>query len=288
MREEQVSRKQRSAPQVRMSHWPIHLGMRNVPFTGAILLTLVLFSLGEITNSSIAAREDATLYGEATGNNLREVIHDRFQKRYLKWKAEYLSTEAGRELWKRYARNSAFTLTITVSAEKGKNAEVGGYRWDEGGRLIAATIMLGSQIDKGYPNPFTYPVTSSLAPTEFSPHIDGSVLAATKLAHEFGHINYAANSDTELFQVQNKLIPIYNKIFFANGRNIHDPQLVELAEQMKGIPSKIGRDRELWAEASALTYLREKCPEEKTCRPIFKTIQRAIKEYAKEHMERFR
>jgi hypothetical protein len=179
-------------------------------------------------------------------------------------------------------------LTITVSEAKGGGAGTDQYRWDESGKLIAATITLGSQMDEGYPSPVNYPVTSSLAHTEQYPSISGSILAATKLAHEFGHVNRTSETDAQLFQLQNKLIPVYNRILLSNGANVRDPRLVELSRQMTGTPVKIGQDRELWAEANALAYLRERCSDDGIYRAMFRAIQHAVEEYAKEHIDRFR
>lgn len=249
----------------------------------ALLLTLLLSSLA-VTEVRVA---DARALA-ASEDNIKEVIPDRFRKRYKTWKKEFLSTEAGREQWERYALNRDIALTITVSEERGEGAATNQYRWDDNGKLVAVTISLGSQIDSGYPSPVNYPVLNSLAPMESAPHVSGSVLAATKLAHEFGHVNRAANTDGKLFQLQDQLIPTYNAIFFQKGRNVSDPQLVALARQMGGTPVEIGRDRELWAEANALAYLRERYPERGMYEPVFKEIRRTVEEYAKEHIERFR
>lgn len=287
-REKRNSHDQHTALTASVSRLAFFSPVLNVPLTVTILFTLVLVSSVETTNHPAAACEGSTTHHESAGGNIREVIPDRLQKRYQKWKKEYLSTEAGRKQWERYDRNRNFTLTITVSAEKGRDAEVGEYRWNESDQLIAATITLGSQLDKGYPCPSRYPVTSSLAPAESTIYISGSVLAATKMAHEFGHVNHTARTNAKLYQLQDKLIPVYNQIFFTKGKNIYHPQLIELVQQMRGTPVEIGRDRELWAETEALLYLRERYPDEDIYRPIFQAIQRAVKEYAKEHVERFR
>jgi len=224
----------------------------------------------------------------AGGNHIKEVVSERFQKKYQKWKAEYLSTKVGQEQWEKYAHSSNFTLTIIMSEEAGRGAGTDQYRWNDSGQLIAATITLGDQADEGFPSPFNYPVTSSLAHTEPFPPISGSILAATKLAHEFGHVIQVGTADARLFQLQNKLIPIYNHILLSNGRNTSDPKLLELAKQMKGTPVEIGQDRELWAESYALSFLRERCPEDGEYKSIFKAIKSAVESYAKEHMDRFR
>lgn len=254
-------------------------------FAPALLCVLALFALDATSARVAGARGEPG--GARAENNIREVIPDRFQKRYQTWKKEFLSTEVGREQWRRYAANPDIALTITVSEERGEGAATSEYRWNDEGRLLAVTISLGSQIDKGYPNPVNYPVLNSLAPMESVPHVSGSVLAATKLAHEFGHVNRAASADGRLFQLQDKLIPTYNKIFFIKKRNVSDPQLRALAAQMGGTPVEIGRDRELWAEANAFVYLRERYPKSGLYEPVFKEIRRTLEAYAKEHIERF-
>jgi hypothetical protein len=271
-----------------MSCSPVLNPVLSFLLAATIVFTLILFPFVAATKSSIEAREPTASNNVSAGNNIREVIPDRFQKRYQTWKQEYLDTRAGREQWERYARNRNFTLTIIVSAERGKGAGTDQYRWDESGQLIAATITLGDQIDEGYPSPFNYPVISSLAHTASSAPVSGSILAATKLAHEFGHVNWAAKTDGQLFKLQNKLIPVYNHILLSNGINVRDPKLVELAKQMRGTPVEIGQDRELWAETNALVYLRERCPDDETYGPMFKAIKSAVEEYAKQHIERFR
>lgn len=252
---------------------------RALTIMSALLLALSLFFV-VVTHVSVAA--------DSSEDNIKEVVPERFKKRYRTWKKEFLSTDAGREQWERYARSRDIALTITVSEERGEGAATNQYRWNEEGKLVAVTISLGSQLDSGYPSPVNYPVLNSLAPMESAPYVGGSVLAATKLAHEFGHVNRAAQTDGHLFQLQDKLIPTYNALFFRKGRNVADPQLVALAKQMGGTPVEIGRDRELWAEANALAYLRERYPEHGMYEPVFKEIRRTIQEYAKEHVERFR
>jgi len=250
------------------------------------LLLILVCAASEAAPPLAEASAGAATSKESGG--IREIIPDRFQKRYERWKLEYLSTRAGRAQWERYARDKSFTLTITVTEAKGGGAGTDQYRWDESGRLIAATITLGDQIDEGYPSPVNYPVISSLSHAGPYPGITGSILAATKMAHEFGHVNRTAQTDAQLFQLQNRLIPVYNRILLSNGINVRDPRLLELSGQMTGTPVKIGQDRELWAEANALAYLRERCPDDGTYRPMFKAIRHAIEEYAKEHIERFR
>ncbi len=194
----------------------------------------------------------------STTSALRELIPAKYQKRYLKWKNDYLSTEVGRTQWERYTLDPEFTLTIIVSAEEAENARVDDFVWDDSGKLIAASIVLGSKLDSGYPSSINYPITCSLAPGNLPPEAKGTILAATKLAHEFGHVKFMMSVDGRQYQLQNRLMVEYNQLFFANGRDASDPQLLELVEEMGGTPVSIAQDRESWAEVGAIVYLQER------------------------------
>src|SRR5262252_9514139 len=116
------------------------------------------------------------------GGGIREVVPGKYQIRYQRWKDEFLSTETGREQWARYEHAAGFTLTIQVTGGNDQGAGTSKYKWDENGRLVAATITLGPRINKGFPSPVYYPVMCSLRTHEFAPDMD-MVLAATKIAH---------------------------------------------------------------------------------------------------------
>src|SRR6266536_3081808 len=126
---------------------------------------------------------------ELNTSRVIENIPAKYHKRYLKWRNDYLSTEAGRSQWNRYALDPNFTLTVTVSKELAEGAVVDTFQWDENGRLTAATMRLGNKLDSGYPSSFNYPITCSLAPGNLPPEVKGTILAATKIAHEFGHLD---------------------------------------------------------------------------------------------------
>ncbi len=135
---------------------------------------------------------------------------------------------------------------------------MGDFRWDEDGKLIAATIILGGKLDSGYPSSINYPITCSLAPGNLPPEVRGAILAATKMAHEFGHLDRIMTMDGRLYESQNRLMVEYNEIFFENGRDAQDARLVELVDQMGGTPVSIAQDRESWAEVGALLFLQER------------------------------
>lgn len=218
---------------------------------------------------------------------ITEVIPDKYQERYLSWKTEFLSTDTGRRQWETYAQNPRFGLTITVSRENAQGARTGKYKWNDSGELIAATITLGCRIDDGFPNPIYYPVMNSLSPGQTSSVVSGNVLAATKIAHEFGHVNRMLIADGALIQLQTRLIPSYNKILLSNGRNTRDPRLVEMARQMGGTPVEIWEDHEYWGEANAMLYLCDKLTKESLRCTVLSRIKRTVQMYAENYAERF-
>jgi hypothetical protein len=150
-----------------------------------------------------------------------------------------------------------------------------GYEWTDG-KLVAATIILGHQLDRGYPSRERYPVLSSLG--RFRDYSEQSeVLAAAKIAHEFGHINLAASADPATYQLQNELSSVYVSHFWSNRQSVDDPQLIELAIRMGGTPDVIGAQREYEAETWALRYLLEKLATDRR-RKLLKLVQQSLED----------
>jgi hypothetical protein len=225
-------------------------------------------------------------HASATGG-IREEIADGYKKRYQQWKAEFLSTEIGKAQWELYARHPRLDLTITVSRDNEYGAGSGKYKWNASGELIAATMTLGARIDEGFPSNVYYPVMNALEPYEKRKLISGNVLAAAKIAHEFGHVMKIGTIPEPLYHLQLRLAPIYNGIFLSNGHNVDDPRLVELARQMGGNPVEVWEDREYWGEANAMLYLRDRVAKERFHCRLFNQIKRSVEEYAKPYEERF-
>ena len=223
----------------------------------------------------------------AESGGIREEIPDGYRKRYQQWKDEFLSTDIGRAQWELYARHPRLALTITVARDNQHGAGSGKYKWNESGELIAATITLGSRLDEGFPSSVYYPVMNALEPYEKTKLISGNVLAATKIAHEFGHVIKIGSIPELLYHLQVRLVPVYNKIFLSNGYNTDDPRLLELARQMGGNPVEIWEDREYWGEANAMLYLRDRVAKESYHCKLFNRIKRSVEEYAKPYEERF-
>ncbi len=218
---------------------------------------------------------------------IREVIPQKYKERYEGWKNEFLAAETGRRQWELYEHNDAFMLTIMISDEDKHGAGTSKYMWDDNGKLIAATIVLGSRINEGYPNPIYYPVMNALAPDASAAMVKNNILAAAKIAHEFGHIKQVAGMDGATYRLQNQLIPMYNEILLKNGRNTKDPRLVELAAKMGGTPVEIWEDREYWGEANAMLFLRDRITDQSAHRELFGRINRSVALYARDYSERF-
>lgn len=233
------------------------------------------------------SRERYAASPEPTSGGIREAVDNRYKQRYHQWKSEFLSTEIGRAQWEMYTHNPRVVLTITVGSDNANGAGSGGYKWNDSGELIAATIVLGSRIDEGYPSAIYYPVMNALEPYESSQLLSRNVLAAAKIAHEFGHVMKIASTSESLYRLQVRLVPVYNKIFLSNGYNVNDPRLVELARQMGGNPVEIWEDREYWGEANAMLYLRDRVAKESFHCRLFNKIKRSVEAYAKNYEERF-
>jgi YD repeat-containing protein len=218
---------------------------------------------------------------------IREDVAVKYRSRYNQWKEEFLSTEAGRNQWSSYQNNPNFSLHITVTRDNAEGATTGKYKWNDAGQLVSATITLGVRIDEGYPNPIYFPVMNSLVPEESAIRISGNTLAATKIAHEFGHVNRTLKTDAAIYQLQTQLIPQYNSIFLSNGRNPKDPRLMELAQKMSGTPVQIWEDREYWGEVNAMMYLRDRVTDEGMRCSLFNKIRHSVDLYAKDYEPRF-
>jgi hypothetical protein len=254
--------------------------MRIHPATFVLLGTIALIWSAPANPS--AARATAA---RVTG--IREDIPGRDRARYQAWKDEFLSADAGLQDWQTYGRDSRFRLTITTSFENRNGAGIGSYEWDNSGRLVAATITLGTRLDDGYPEPVYYPVMNALKAGEIREAIGRSTLAATKIAHEFGHLGRMIATDAALYRLQTELIPSYNTIIRNNGWNERDPRLLDLARRMGGTPVEIWEDREYWGEANAMRYLRDRITNSSLQCSLFSQIIRNVDTYAKGYRNRF-
>src|SRR5438876_4859126 len=248
-----------------------------VVLASASLPPLIAEYHGVIANSA----EPAENLPLSDSGGIREQVPEKYAARYQHWKQEFLSTETGRQQWASYQSNPNFTLTVVVTRDNPEGGSTGNYKWNEDGKLVAATITLGCRIDKGVPNPVYFPVMNSLLPTETTRNIGGETLAATKIAHEFGHVIRTARGDPVLYQLQVQLMPQYNRIFLSNGRDIRDPRLIELTRRMGATPVEIWEDREYWGETNAMLYLRDRFADDGFRCLLFSRIERSLDLYAR-------
>ena len=234
-----------------------------------------------------ASRNRITIIKTPTDGGIREDIPNKYKDRFEKWKTELRSTEFGRQQWDKYSNNKNFILTISVSGDRGKGAGTDKFLWDDSGKFVGATITLGPELDEGYPNPIYYPVLNSLSAESTSYSISGKILAATKISHEIGHVNQAANANMTFLLLQNKLMPVYISIFLKNGLDTKDKKLVDLARQMGGTPVEIWESREYWSEVNAMLFLKERISKEEFYCYVFNKIRRNLETYAREYERRF-
>lgn len=276
------------APAGRTAYQPGTSGERSRPTAHAILMSESVPPL-VAEYHGLSATTDKVV-GKLPANDqggIRENVPERYLARYQQWKKEFLATETGRQEWAFYQNNPNFTLTVVVTRDNPEGGTTSNYKWNEAGELVAATITLGCRVDAGFPNPVYFPVMNSLVPTETTHKIDGETLAATKLAHEFGHVNRTAKGDPARYQLQGQLMPEYNQIFLSNGRDAGDPRLIELVRKMGGTPVEIWEDREYWGETNAMLYLRDRFAEDSFRCLLFSRIKRSIDLYAPSYEERF-
>ena len=225
--------------------------------------------------------------GKTDQRGIKEDIPADARQRYQNWKNELMSTEFGRDQWNAYAARKDFLLTIRVADSRKYGAGTDDFEWDDDGNLIAATITLGRNLDKGFPDPVYYPIMNSLATYDGLYNIDGDILASTKIIHELGHVNSTAAMNAKVFQRQNKLMASYNTIFLKNGYDISDPRLVALADELGAKPIEIWEDREYNSEVSAMRYLLERMQGESFSCSVFSRMRRNISDYARSFHNKF-
>lgn len=222
-----------------------------------------------------------------SGSGIKEIIPAEFLDRYEKWKTELLSTDFGRSQWELYSNRDHFLLKITVDSDRKFGASTGDFKWNDKGELIGATITLGKNLDKGFPDPVYYPVMNSLSQLSESVEAKGSILASTKFAHEFGHVDLTSRIDGKTIQQQDKLMNAYYKIFLSNGYNTNDPRLTSLVATLGRQPIEIWEDREYWGEANAMRFLASRSKKGSSFCSLLGNIMRNVDTYAKSYEDRF-
>lgn len=255
---------------------------------GAVVPSPPSFALvAEYHGSSAGLDAPAVNLSPNSSGGIREQVPKKYNARYQQWKQEFLRTVTGQQQWAFYQNNQHFTLTIVITPDNPQGGNTSNYQWNEDGKLVAATITLGVRLDEGIPNPVYFPVMNSLLPSATTHTIGGETLAATKIAHEFGHVNRTARTDAQLYQLQLELMPQYNQILLSNGRDTNDSRLVELALRMGATPVEIWEDREYWGETNAMLYLSDRFANNGFRCVLFNRIKRSVDLYARSYEKRF-
>lgn len=257
-----------------------------------LLITMLFIVISAIANTS-HYHQTATIFDNdrvvntPVDGGIVEKIPAKYEARYQKWKTELLSTDFGRIQWERYAQNKNFVLEISVSNKENQGAGTGNYQWNEKGELVGASIVLGWKLDKGFPSPVYFPVMNSIMDFNIPGEINNETLAATKFMHEFGHVNMTLKTNRITFQLQNNLIPDYNKILLSNGYNTKDQRLIDLADKMGGTPVEIWENREYWGETYAMNYLLDKVQKTNYYCSVVKKINYNVTTFAQTYKDRF-
>src|SRR5262245_39193447 len=121
----------------------------------------------------------ASTHSESKRSGIREIIDVKYQKKYARWKREFLATDMGRRQWSSFAQHPFLLLTITVSPKQQNGAVTNRFKW-RSGRLEEVTITLGDRIDHAFPSPIYYPVIAALG--ELSSSTRSDILAAAVMA----------------------------------------------------------------------------------------------------------
>jgi hypothetical protein len=217
-----------------------------------------------------------------------EDVPRKWQDDYRRWKAELLSTEFGSSIWNAFDADDSFTLTVTVSDKYVRGAGTDSFEWNSAGKLIAATITLGYELDLGFPEPVYYPVLHSISAISMSRKaVRRGVLAGAKFAHELSHVENAKLENAEAFLLQKQLMPVYVSIFLSNGQNVADKKLRELADQMGGTPVEIWAAREYRSELDTLEHLAERLANDKQRCSVFRRLKRNLIDYSREQIPIF-
>jgi hypothetical protein len=112
-------------------------------------------------------------------------------KKYLRWKSNYLSHEGAQAQWDRLNDNKDLTVTLKWDNKSTKSV-TDGYQWNKAHDLTAATVTLAEKTGD----------TSFAMPSDAG-YIHGSGISngadrqAYVVAHEFAHIEFAQQPGAE-------------------------------------------------------------------------------------------
>ncbi|MBK9766948.1 MAG: RHS repeat-associated core domain-containing protein [Chloracidobacterium sp.] len=213
------------------------------------------------------SRNNPLKYIDPDGEDIQEPtgLSEEDQKAYEKWKAAYPATEAGRKTWERYQNDKNFTLNIVVadrgSDSKNRSAMVGDFKFDSDGNFIGSTMTLGRNLGKDLPgNTESYPVLSALDTQ------DSAKIGASKIAHEFGHLDDLKSLGTTFYEQQKILDAIKDRVTELGSQKRYgelgtDPTLKNLNDSFQkkfGVTTtQEGINRENRGEKQAIPTIRQ-------------------------------
>jgi hypothetical protein len=116
-----------------------------------------------------------------------------------------------------------------------------------------------------------------LRPTGDQPELPGATIAATKIAHEWGHVEATAATPQNVFGLQNFMMEVWNSVFLQTGQTSQP----DIERMLGGTPVQINTMRERAAERlGAVPFLRDRFPG-RPGESMPKRIQQAIQNFEK-------
>jgi hypothetical protein len=100
------------------------LSLTAIGFTAEKGLTIRDTSMPSLV-SDYHGSETETYFASNSDGGINEIIPAKYATRYLAWKKDFLSTQAGRDQWAKYENNPNFSLTIAVSSENAEALPLG-------------------------------------------------------------------------------------------------------------------------------------------------------------------
>jgi RHS repeat-associated protein len=209
-------------------------------------------------NLYVYVRNNPLVLVDPTGQTIDDAnLKD--NKEYQTWKDAFRNTDEGKRLWSKYDDDKNFTLKIEW--DKGRNGAVADdYKFADG-KLVGATITLGSELDKGSPNRPSdqYPVQNALAQAE----VGGTMLAVAAMAHEFGHVEDASQRPA-FFQSLQEYNDLSEKLSKELGSKFaSDPRYIEKEKSVLKAggysnTAEMGVDNERRAEKAIIPVIQQR------------------------------
>ena len=92
------------------------LSLNAIGFTAEKGLTYRDMSMPSLVSEYHGTESETYVTPTSDEGGIKEVIPAKYSERYLNWKKDFLSTEAGREQWEIYAKNPEFTVMVNVNS----------------------------------------------------------------------------------------------------------------------------------------------------------------------------